>query len=105
MDHAKPQIRAAAAPPRRRRHQRSQLPRRVVLRRHEFEKENVQMTVNEALRAMAGAVILLSLALGYWVSPYWFLFTAFVGLNLLQSAFTKWCPAMTIFRKLGLRES
>ena len=63
------------------------------------------MTVNEALRAMAGVVILLSLALGYWVSPYWYLFTAFVGLNLLQSAFTKWCPAMAIFRKLGLRES
>ena len=46
---------------------------------------------------------LLTLALGYWVSPYWYLFTAFVGLNLLQSAFTKWCPAMTIFRKLGLQ--
>jgi hypothetical protein len=75
------------------------------LRRQEFEKENVEMTVNEALRAMAGVVILLSLALGYWVSPYWYLFTAFVGLNLLQSAFTKWCPAMAIFRKLGLRES
>jgi len=63
------------------------------------------MTVNEALRAMAGTVVLLSLALGYWVSPYWYLFTAFVGLNLLQSAFTKWCPAMWIFRKLGLRET
>jgi hypothetical protein len=63
------------------------------------------MTVNEALRAMAGFVVLLSLALGYWVNPYWYIFTAFVGLNLLQSAFTKWCPAMAIFRKLGLRES
>ena len=63
------------------------------------------MTVNEALRAMAGIVVLLSLALGYWVSPYWYLFTAFVGLNLLQSAFTKWCPAMTAFRRLGLREN
>ncbi len=63
------------------------------------------MTVNEALRAMAGFVVLLSLALGYWVSPYWYLLAAFVGLNLLQSAFTKWCPAMAIFRKLGLRES
>lgn len=62
------------------------------------------MTVNEALRAMAGFFVLLSVALGYWVSPYWFLFTAFVGLNLLQSAFTRWCPAMTILRKLGLRE-
>ena len=62
------------------------------------------MTVNEALRMMAGIVTLLSLALGYWVNPYWFLLTAFVGLNLLQSSFTKWCPAMTIFRKLGLKE-
>ncbi len=62
------------------------------------------MTVNEALRAMAGFFILLSLALGYWVTPYFYLFTAFVGLNLLQSAFTKWCPAMAIFRAFGLRE-
>jgi hypothetical protein len=62
------------------------------------------MTVNEALRAMAGVVVLLSLALGHWVSSNWYLLTAFVGLNLLQSAFTKWCPAMTIFRKLGLKE-
>jgi hypothetical protein len=54
---------------------------------------------------MAGIVVLLSLALGYWVSPYWFILTAFVGLNLLQSAFTKWCPAMTAFRMLGLREN
>ena len=62
------------------------------------------MTVNEALRAMAGTVVLLSVALGYWVSPYFFLLTGFVGLNLLQSAFTRWCPAMAIFRRLGLRE-
>lgn len=62
------------------------------------------MTVNEALRAMAGAIILITLALGYWVSSYWYLFTAFVGLNLLQSAFTKWCPAMAVFRRMGLRE-
>jgi hypothetical protein len=63
------------------------------------------MTVNEALRAMAGLFILVSLALGHWVSPWWYLLTAFVGLNLLQSAFTRWCPAMTIFRKLGLRDA
>jgi len=41
---------------------------------------------------IAGAFVLLSLALGYWVSLYWYLFTTFVGLNLLQSAFTNWCP-------------
>jgi hypothetical protein len=63
------------------------------------------MTVNEALRAMAGLVILGSLALGHWASPWWYLLTAFVGLNLLQSAFTRWCPAMTIFRKMGLRDA
>lgn len=62
------------------------------------------MTVNEALRAMAGFMVLLSLALGTWVHPYWFLLTAFVGVNLLQSAFTRWCPAMTVLRKLGLKE-
>ena len=63
------------------------------------------MTVERALRIMAGAFVLLSVALGYWVSPWWFLFTAFVGLNLLQSGFTNWCPAMAIFRKLGLPDT
>lgn len=62
------------------------------------------MTVNRALRMAAGFFVLLSLALGYWVHPYWYFFTAFVGLNLLQSAFTDWCPMMTFFRKLGLKE-
>ncbi len=60
------------------------------------------MTVDRYLRMIAGFFVLLSLALGYWVSPYWFLFTAFVGLNLFQSAFTNWCPMMTIFKKLGV---
>jgi hypothetical protein len=64
----------------------------------------VTWTVERALRGMAGTVVLLSLALGYAVSPYWYLFTAFVGLNLLQSAFTNWCPAMWAFRRLGLQE-
>jgi hypothetical protein len=59
--------------------------------------------VERALRMIAGAFVLLSLALGYYVSPYWYLFTAFVGLNLFQSAFTNWCPMMTILRKSGLR--
>jgi hypothetical protein len=61
------------------------------------------MTIERGLRLMAGVFVLLSLALGYWVSPYWYLFTAFVGLNLLQSAFTNWCPAMWILGKLGLK--
>jgi hypothetical protein len=63
------------------------------------------MTVERALRLMAGIVILLSLALAHFVSPYWYLLTIFVGLNLLQSAFTNWCPAMTLFRRMGLPDS
>ena len=61
------------------------------------------MTVDRYLRLIAGAFVLLSLALGYWVSPYWYLFTAFVGLNLFQSGLTNWCPAMTILKKLGVK--
>jgi len=59
--------------------------------------------VDRWLRMIAGTFVLLTVALGLWVSPYWFLFTAFVGLNLLQSAFTNWCPMMTILRKVGVR--
>jgi len=61
------------------------------------------MTVERYLRMIAGFFVILSLALGAWVHPYWFWFTAFVGLNLFQSAFTNWCPMMTILRKLGVR--
>ena len=61
------------------------------------------MTVNDGIRMMAGIFVLASVALGYWVHPGFFLFTAFVGLNLLQSAFTKWCPGMWLLAKLGLR--
>ncbi len=63
------------------------------------------MTVEWALRLIAGGFILLSLALGHYVSPYWYFFTAFVGLNLFQSGLTNWCPMMFVLRKLGLRES
>lgn len=62
------------------------------------------MTVNAALRLMAGTVVLISLVLGTIVSQNWFYLTGFVGLNLLQSAFTGWCPAITIFKKLGLKQ-
>jgi len=61
------------------------------------------MTMNEALRMIAGFFVLLSVALGFLVSPYWFLFTAFVGVNLFQSAFTRWCPMMAILKKVGIR--
>lgn len=60
------------------------------------------MNVERMLRLIAGAIVMLSLALGYWVNPYWYLFTAFVGLNLFQSGFTNWCPMMTILRKMGV---
>lgn len=62
------------------------------------------MNVNESLRAIAGLFIVASLALGWWVHPAFFLFTAFVGFNLLQSGFTKWCPMMTILKKAGVRD-
>lgn len=55
------------------------------------------------IRAIAGTFILISLYLGYTMSPYWFLFTAFVGLNLLQSSFTKWCLMEEILKKLGVK--
>lgn len=60
------------------------------------------MTVNDSLRLAAGSFTLLSLLLGHLHSPYWHLFTAFVGVNLLQSAFTKWCPLMTVLRWAGV---
>ncbi len=62
------------------------------------------MTVNRYLRMAAGFFVLLSLVLSQLHSPYWLWFTAFVGLNLLQSAFTNWCPLITILRKLGVKE-
>lgn len=63
------------------------------------------MTVERSVRLMAGVVVLLSLALAHYVSIYWLWLTAFVSLNLLQSAFTNWCPAMTIFRAMGLKDA
>lgn len=62
------------------------------------------LTVNHWLRAIAGAVVLVSVALGWWVHPAWYLLTAFVGLNLLQSAFTGWCPMMAVLRRLHVPE-
>jgi len=62
------------------------------------------MRLEEMLRAIAGVFVLVSLALGRWVHPGFYLFTAFVGANLLQSAFTRWCPAISILRALGAKE-
>ena len=60
------------------------------------------MTIERTLRLIAGFFVLVSLALGHWVNQYWYVFTAFVGLNLFQSGFTNWCPMMTFLRKLGV---
>lgn len=61
------------------------------------------MNIDRFVLAFAGTVVLVSLGLGYFVHANWFLLTAFVGLNLLQSAFTGFCPLAIILRKLGLR--
>ena len=60
------------------------------------------MNVDRAVFSLAGTMVLVSLALGWWVSPYWLLLAAFVGANMLQASFTGFCPAAMIFRKLGL---
>jgi len=61
------------------------------------------MTVDRALRLIAGAFVVASVLLGMTVHPGFYWFTAFVGLNLFQSAFTNWCPMMVILRRAGLK--
>jgi hypothetical protein len=61
------------------------------------------MDLNRWLRLIAGTFVFVTVILGYYVNHLWFLFTGFVGLNLVQSAFTNWCPMITILRKLGVR--
>ncbi len=60
--------------------------------------------MDRILRGIAGFFILVSLLLAHFVNPLWLWFTAFVGLNLLQSAFTNWCPMMWILKKLGFNQ-
>lgn len=60
------------------------------------------MHIEQALRLIAGFFVVASAALGHWHSPYWLLFTGFVGLNLFQSGFTDWCPMVWILEKAGL---
>ena len=60
-------------------------------------------TVERGIRLVAGVFVVASVALGVWVNPWWLAFSAFVGLNLAQSAFTGWCPMMAILRRLGMR--
>ena len=61
------------------------------------------MNVDRAVLAFAGIVVSLSLALGYFVSPYWFLLTAFAGVNMFQAAFTGFCPLAMILKKIGAK--
>jgi len=61
------------------------------------------MSLDRAVMMFAGFMVLASLALGYWISPYWLLLTAFVGLNLIQASITGFCPAAMIFKKFGAR--
>ena len=63
------------------------------------------MTVDRILRLVAGFFVMLSVGLGVLSNPNWFWFTAFVGINLFQSAFTNWCPLMTILRKAGVKDA
>ena len=61
------------------------------------------MNIDRFVLAFAGSLILISLALGYFVHPYWHGLTAFVGLNMLQAAFTRFCPLAIILKKLGVK--
>ena len=61
------------------------------------------MNVDKAIFCFAGAMILLSVAFAHWLTPYWLLLTAFVGLNMFQASFTGFCPAAIILKKLGVR--
>jgi len=63
------------------------------------------MTIERMVTAMAGLFILISLLLAYYASPYWLLFTGFVGLNLFQSSFTGFCPAAIAFKAMGFKSA
>jgi hypothetical protein len=60
------------------------------------------MNIEQCIRAIAGIFILISVGLGYFHHAYWFFFTAFVGINLFQSAFSRWCPMEGVLEKLGV---
>jgi len=62
------------------------------------------MTVDKAVRAFAGVMVLVSVALTYWLSPWFVLLILFVGANMIQSSFTGFCPAEMFFRKIGLKD-
>jgi hypothetical protein len=62
------------------------------------------MSLHHKIRLIAGMFVLATLSLGWWVSPWWFLFTAFVGVNLIQSSFTRWCLMEDILKRTGIHE-
>ena len=66
-----------------------------------MKKREGKMSMERWIRVIAGTFVLVSLSLGHWVSPYWFLFTAFVGANLLQSSFTRWCLLERVLQRAG----
>jgi len=66
-------------------------------------ERKVRMTVERYLRLIAGCFVLATVLLGYFHSPYWFLFTGFVAINLIQSAFTNWCAMISFLRWLGAK--
>lgn len=61
------------------------------------------MTLDRSVLIFAGLVVLIGLALGHFVSPWWFLLSAFAGVNMIQAGFTGFCPAAMVFKKLGVR--
>lgn len=61
------------------------------------------MDLNRWLRLIAGVFVLVTVLLGHFVNEWWYVFTAFVGLNLFQSAITNWCPMMVLLRKMGVK--
>ncbi len=61
------------------------------------------MTMDRAVMAFAGMMVLISVALAHWLSPWWLLLTVFVGLNLIQASFTRFCPAAMVFKALGVK--
>ena len=67
-----------------------------------MQSTHKNMKIENAIRIMAGTMVLLRLALAHWVNPWWLLLAAFVGVNLIQSAFTGFCPAEIILKKLGV---
>jgi hypothetical protein len=68
-------------------------------------RKEVVMTMDRVIKILAGTFILISVALAVWVSKWWLIWTALVGLNLIQSAFTNWCPASGILAKFGIQGS